>query len=101
MMDVLVRMDLSSLLDSVASALGVITPRASEPLRLGIADASKPASIAALAREATGATLIVLNKASRAQDLVEELAHWLGPDGAGRVRLYPQRDILPYERVAD
>src|SRR5690606_9597281 len=26
---------------------------------------------------------------------------WLGPAEAARVRLYPQRDILPYERAAD
>ena len=38
---------------------------------------------------------------ARAGDLIEELQAWLGPEDAGRLRLYPQRDILPYERAAD
>ena len=34
-------------------------------------------------------------------DLVEELGAWLGAEDAARLRLYPQRDVLPYERATD
>src|SRR5690606_6974175 len=40
-------------------------------------------------------------KSSHVTDLYEELAFWLGPQHGRRLRLYPQRDILPYERALD
>src|SRR5688572_8610894 len=94
-------MDLSSLIPSVTEALGAELPRSGESLRIGVGDAAKPAVLASIARRATGAVLIVVPKAARTPDLYEELGFWLGPDDAARLRLYPQRDILPYERAND
>src|SRR5688572_4840910 len=94
-------MDLSALLQPIRNALGAVRPRAGEAVRIGVGDAAKAATIAALARDLEGPLLIAVSRASKAQDLYEELGSWLGRDDAGRLRLYPQRDILPYERVAD
>ena len=99
-------MDLSKLLDPVSLTLAgaglptAETPAAPRRLTIGVGDTAKPAVLAALAREATAPTLIVSPKSSRVADLYDELAHWLGPD-ARRLRLYPQRDLLPYERAPD
>src|SRR5688572_10494095 len=94
-------MDLSNLLQPVVDSLAM--PRASKSRRtlVGTGDNAKPAIIAALVRDAATATLIVVPKSSRVQDLYEELGYWLGPEHARRLRLYPQRDILPYERAPD
>ena len=58
-----------------------------------------PASIrtivAALIREATAPTLIVVPKPPRALALIEELTAWLNVG----VLHFPERDALPYERV--
>jgi transcription-repair coupling factor (superfamily II helicase) len=94
-------MDLSALLGPIRNSLAGVTPAAGEVARIGVSDAAKPATIAALARDAEGPLLVAVPRASKAQDLYEELASWLGGDDAGRLRLYPQRDVLPYERVAD
>jgi transcription-repair coupling factor (superfamily II helicase) len=94
-------MDLSSLLTPVEASLGDAQPAASRPLRAGVSDAAKPAVMASIASRAAGPVLIVVAKAGRAGDLLEELGYWLGPDDARRLRLYPQRDVLPYERAAD
>jgi transcription-repair coupling factor (superfamily II helicase) len=92
--------DLSGLLDAVARELGELRTRPGASVRVGVGDAAKPALLAAIARRADAPVLVIVPRESRARDLVEELAQWLGPDGV-RVRLYPQRDVLPYERVAD
>src|SRR5262245_13697089 len=97
-------MDLSRLLQPVEAALGDLPLRAGLPLPLGASDAAKAAVVAAIARRLAGPLLIIAAKESRARDLCEELALWLGSDAGsiGEVaRLYPQRDILPYERAAD
>jgi transcription-repair coupling factor (superfamily II helicase) len=94
-------MDLSGLLSKVVEALGDRRPRAGSALRVGVGDASKPATIAAFARDATGPVLVVVPRATRAPDLVEELGFWLGPQDARRLRLFPQRDVMPYERAQD
>src|SRR6266545_1297725 len=94
-------MDLSRLVDSVADAIGETRPRVGQPLRLGVGDAAKAAAVAALARDAQGPVLVIVPKQTRAGDLHEELAAWLGPDAARRLRLYPQRDVMPYERAED
>jgi transcription-repair coupling factor (superfamily II helicase) len=94
-------MDLSRLLDPVKAALGAVQPEAGSPVRIGVGDAAKPATVAALVQGAPGAVLVVVSKEAQARDLHEELGAWLGPEAAARTSLYPQRDILPYERVAD
>ena len=95
-------MYLSALLEPVAAALagaGAPTPRGA--LRIGVGDAAKPAVAAALAREAPGAVLVVVAREAHARDLFEELSAWLGEVASGRLRRYPQRDVLPYERSPD
>jgi transcription-repair coupling factor (superfamily II helicase) len=92
-------MDLSRLLEPVAAALRSGAPAASR--RIGASDAAKPAVIAALAHAARGPVLVIVPKGARVQDLIEELSAWLGADHARRLRAYPQRDALPYERVAE
>ncbi|MGE3984014.1 MAG: transcription-repair coupling factor [Dehalococcoidia bacterium] len=94
-------MDLKALLPQIRSSLGRAAAAPGAPLHIGAGDAAKPAIIAGIAQEASAPVLIVVPRFGRAHDLVEELSAWLGPEDAARVRLYPQRDILPYERAAD
>ena len=93
--------DLSALLPPIAAALAAARPEAGAPARVGVSDAAKPAGIAAIARDAAGPLLVVVSKASRASDLAEELAAWLGDEAPNRLRLHPQRDVMPYERAPD
>ncbi len=93
-------MDLSAILAPIVSELGQPRAEPGRPLRIGVGDMAKPVLIAAALRDAEGPALVVVPRTSRAQDLFEELSVWLGEDGR-RVRLYPQRDILPYERAAE
>ncbi len=95
------RMDLSRLLDSIAPDLGITLPAAGGTLRVGAGDSAKAVVAAAAARTTRRPVLIAVAKAARAQDLAEELGAWLGRDAERTLRLYPQRDILPYERIAD
>src|SRR5437667_6472658 len=67
-------------------------------LTLGVGDAAKPAALAAIAGQREGPVVIVTTRADRAEALAEELAAWLGADA--EVMLYPERDALPYERLA-
>ncbi len=94
-------MDLRALLPTIRGSLGVVDVSPGAPLRVGVGDSAKPAIIAALAQQATAPVLIVVPRFGRAHDLVEEISAWLGPEEAARVRLYPQRDVMPYERSAD
>jgi transcription-repair coupling factor (superfamily II helicase) len=71
---------------------------AGRPLTLGVSDAAKPAVLAAIAGERAGPVLIITTRADRAEALAEELSAWLGVDAP--VVLYPERDALPYERLA-
>src|SRR5439155_602248 len=96
------RIDLSAILprlrrspsfERVRSALD-----AGRALTLGVGDAAKPTALAAIAGEREGPVLIVTTRADRAEALAEELAAWLGADA--EVMLYPERDALPYERLA-
>ncbi len=89
--------DLSRILEPVAASL----TGAATGSRIGVGDAARPAVIAALARAAPGPVLVIVPRASRAQDLAEELGAWLGPDAPRRIRVYPQRDALPYERAPE
>jgi transcription-repair coupling factor (superfamily II helicase) len=94
-------MDLSQLIPAISDAIGAIPTQPSQPARLGVADAAKPATIAALAQARMGPALIVVARQARAGDLYDELAAWLGPADAHRLRLYPQRDVMPYERATE
>jgi len=90
-------MDLSRLLEPVAASLAGV----GAGTRIGVGDAARPAVLATLARQADGPVLIMVPKAARVPDLAEELGNWLGPEQQRRVRIYPQRNALPYERVAE
>src|SRR3989304_467815 len=95
-------MYLSALLEPVAAALagaGAPTPRGA--LRIGVGDAAKPAVAAALAREAPGAGPVAGAPGGPPRAPSEELSAWLGEVASGRLRRYPQRDVLPYERSPD
>ncbi|HEX5370753.1 MAG TPA: CarD family transcriptional regulator, partial [Dehalococcoidia bacterium] len=94
-------MDLSRLLEPVDDSLGELPSRRGFRVRIGVGDAPKAAVLASMARRTDAAILIVVPKSARAGDLQEELGYWLGPEHARRLRLYPQRDILPYERASD
>ena len=68
------------------------------PLTLGVGDGAKAATIAALASEWPGPVLVITARADRAEALAEETGAWLGEPE--RALLYPERDALPYERLA-
>jgi transcription-repair coupling factor (superfamily II helicase) len=90
-------MDLSALLPLVESALPPLpsTPRATD---LGIHEAAKAATLAALAQSQTAPVLVVVPRPDRAASLVDELQAWLGDEAL--VDLFPEQDLIPYERVA-
>jgi len=90
-------MDLSRLLEPVEASLQDAGPGS----HIGVGDAARPALIAALARSTHGPVLVIVPKSSRVHDLADELGAWLGPEAQRRVRVYPQRDALPYERVSE
>jgi transcription-repair coupling factor (superfamily II helicase) len=108
-------MDLSALLPVIDQAVGLdrlrsrISEAGREPLVIGVSDGAKAAVIAAIAAAPRGAPsdgargtapiLVVVPKPQHAESLAEELAAWLGPD-ADRVLVFPERDALPYERLA-
>ena len=64
----------------------------------GLGDAAKAPALAALLRDAQAPIVIVTARPARARLLAEELPAWLGDDS--RVLLFPERDVLPYERLA-
>ena len=67
-------------------------------LTVGVGDAAKAAAVAALVREQHSPVLVVAPRPDRAEALAEELATWLGEPE--RLLLFPERDALPYERLA-
>ncbi len=85
----------TSALGGVLAALEQGSPRR---LVLGVSDGAKAATIAALAEGLSCPVLVLAARPDRARALVEELAVWLGDEG--RVLLFPERDPLPYERLA-
>jgi transcription-repair coupling factor (superfamily II helicase) len=99
-------MDLSGLLPLIQSmtALAPVRARlrrpapAGSPLVLGLPDAAKAATLAALAQGLAAPLLVLAARPGRARALAEELAVWLGDES--RVVLFPERDALPYERLA-
>jgi len=100
-------MDLSALLAIIDETAGL--GRLRETLRgnsasavVGVSDAAKPATLAALVVDEDRPVLVITGRPARAEVLAEELAAWLGPsaDNTERVLLFPERDALPYERLA-
>jgi transcription-repair coupling factor (superfamily II helicase) len=98
-----VKVDLSGLLKTIEEAAGFRELReqlagGSARATAGLADAAKPAALAAIASGEKGPVVIITPRESRAQLLCEELAAWLGE--GRRVMPFPERDVLPYERLA-
>ncbi|MDP9238261.1 MAG: transcription-repair coupling factor [Chloroflexota bacterium] len=97
-------MDLSALLPLVDETVGLDRLRSrmrdGAPLMLGVSDGAKAAVLAALARDATAPLLVIVPRPQHADALVDELAAWLGDEGRHRVLHFPERDPLPYERLA-
>jgi transcription-repair coupling factor (superfamily II helicase) len=97
-------MKLSGLLPLIRStsalgdALAALEQGSPRRLVLGLSDGAKAATIAALAQGLSCPILVLAARPDRARALVEELAVWLGDEG--RVLLFPERDPLPYERLA-
>jgi len=94
--------DLSALLAKVRETPAVSrlldSVRSREAVTAGLRDSAKPAIVAliAIAREST--TLLITSRDTRADELTEELSAWLF--GAVEVLRFPERDVLPYERLA-
>ena len=104
-------MDLSALLPIIAETAGLRCLR--EALRpsgrggsarsiAGVSDAAKAAALAALVADERPPVLLLTGRPARAEVLAEEIAAWLGPSAGEtpRVLLFPERDALPYERLA-
>ncbi|HXG41723.1 MAG TPA: transcription-repair coupling factor [Dehalococcoidia bacterium] len=95
-------MELGTLLEVVASAptlqrVVAMTTSRSLRLTLGVPDAAKAPTVAALFRASGRSLLLVVPRPERAEALAEEVAAWLG-DGES-VLLFPDREALPYERL--
>ena len=95
-------MDLSALLPLIDGAVELDRLRrrmsGRRHVTVGVTDGAKAAVIAALARDASGPILVVTAKPQHADAMTDELAAWLGD--ATRVLSFPERDALPYERLA-
>ena len=68
------------------------------PATVGVGDAAKAVTTAILARAADSSLVVLTARPSRAETLAEELPAWLGESIP--VLLFPERDPLPYERIA-
>ena len=64
---------------------------------VSVLDAAKPYLIAALYRELQRPVMVVTAQPENGRKLYEQLLTWCGPGG---VRLFPEPDTLPYERLA-
>src|SRR3990170_5010705 len=67
-------------------------------LTLGAGDSAKPAALAVIASEWPGPVLVITTRSDRAEALAEEVSAWVGD--SERVLVYPEREALPYERLA-
>lgn len=96
-------MDLSALLPLIDRAVGLDRLRerlrAQRTVMAGVPDGAKAAVIAALAWTDARPLLVVTPKPQHADALADELRAWLGGQAA-RVMVFPERDALPYERIA-
>jgi len=91
-------MNLSGLLPAIRSMTGLMPAMDQPRLVLGLPDAAKAAALAAMAGDRAEPLLVLTARPDRARALAEELAVWLGDES--RVALFPERDPLPYERLA-
>jgi transcription-repair coupling factor (superfamily II helicase) len=99
-------MDLSGLLPLIQPTIEPAVSRFGRPsagggrLTLGTPDGAKACVIASLALgpASAGPVLVVAPRPQHARSLGEELAAWLGD--ARPVLLFPERESLPYERIA-
>ncbi len=94
-------MNLAGILPLVEEALDgqrLSDSLASGPTTVGVGDGAKACLVAMLARRASAPLLVVTARPHQALALSEELAAWLGSEE--QVNLFPQRDTLPYERLA-
>jgi len=71
--------------------------RTGDDTRVVVLDAAKPYLIAALHRSQQLPMLVVTARPENGKKLYEQLQIWTGP---GPVRLFPEPDVLPYERIA-
>ncbi|MBI2724473.1 MAG: transcription-repair coupling factor [Chloroflexi bacterium] len=98
------RMDLSALLPILDETVSLDRLRrrmsGKQTVTLGVSDGAKAAVVAALARDATATMLVIVPRPHHADALADELSAWLGADGRDRVVVFPERDALPYERLA-
>lgn len=65
---------------------------------LGVPDAAKPAVVAALTAAHDGPVLVLTATPADADDLIERLPIWLNPEQLNRLRHFPSRDLVPYDR---
>ncbi|MEO8456571.1 MAG: transcription-repair coupling factor [Chloroflexota bacterium] len=96
-------MDLSGLIPTIEQAPGFAEQRerlarAGARETAGLTDAAKPATLAAIASHESGPVVIVTGRSGRALSLCEEISAWAGE--GRRVLHFPERDVLPYERLA-
>jgi len=66
-------------------------------VRFSVLDAARPAVLAALHGELRRPTVLLLNRLARARQLAEEIASW--SETPDEVYLFPELDVLPYERL--
>ncbi len=67
-------------------------------LTVGVNDPTKAATVAALVHDQQSPVIVITPRPQGAEALAEELATWLGDQE--RILLFPERDDLPYERLA-
>ena len=67
-------------------------------LTVGVNDPTKVATVAALVHDQQSPVIVITPRPQGAEALAEELATWLGEQE--RILLFPERDDLPYERLA-
>ena len=65
--------------------------------RLSVIEAARPYLIASLFEGIKRPILLITSQAEKARDLTEQLALWLGDL---EVQLFPQPELLPYQRAA-
>lgn len=71
--------------------------QAKSVVRFSVLDAARAAMLAALHGELRKPTILLVNRLARARQLAEEIASWSEtPDD---VLLFPELDVLPYERL--
>ncbi len=96
-------MDLTELISTIEGApafqrLGGDLRQGAGPRTIGVVEGAKAAALAAIAHDWPGPVLVITPRPQRAEALAEQIAVWLGQPE--RVLLFPERDALPYERLA-